>query len=82
MSTASRASTGAPAAPGLRFMGYLPAPGQIGDMGREGRRAAKGITAELAAQTRAPRVAATREPHRLWLTASMLLPSGSRTNAP
>jgi hypothetical protein len=52
-----RVHGGPPAAPGLRFIGYLPAPGQIGDMGREGRRAAKGITAELAAQARAPRVA-------------------------
>jgi cation diffusion facilitator CzcD-associated flavoprotein CzcO len=41
---------GGPAvAPGLRFIGYKPAPGQIGDMGREARRAAKQIASELAA---------------------------------
>jgi cation diffusion facilitator CzcD-associated flavoprotein CzcO len=40
---------GGPAAvPGLRFIGYRPAPGQIGDMGREARRAARAIRSELA----------------------------------
>jgi cation diffusion facilitator CzcD-associated flavoprotein CzcO len=38
---------GPAAAPGLRFIGYAPAPGQIGDMGREARRAARAIFAEL-----------------------------------
>ena len=53
---------GGPAAlPGLRFIGYRPAPGQIGDMGREGRRAARAIeretgtaTPSVAAQPRSP----------------------------
>jgi cation diffusion facilitator CzcD-associated flavoprotein CzcO len=31
------------AAPGLRFVGYVPRPGQIGHMGREGQTAAKAI---------------------------------------
>jgi cation diffusion facilitator CzcD-associated flavoprotein CzcO len=44
-----RVQGGPPAAPGLRFIGYAPAPGQIGDMGREARRAAKEIESELAA---------------------------------
>lgn len=38
---------GPAAAPGLRFIGYRPAPGQIGDMGREARRAAGEISSEL-----------------------------------
>lgn len=37
---------GPPAAPGLRFIGYAPRPGQIGHMGREARRAAREITNE------------------------------------
>jgi cation diffusion facilitator CzcD-associated flavoprotein CzcO len=37
---------GPAAAPGLRFIGYHPAPGQIGDMGREARRAACEISSE------------------------------------
>jgi glycine/D-amino acid oxidase-like deaminating enzyme len=40
---------GPAAAPGLRFIGYQPRPGQIGEMGREARRAAKEIKRELAA---------------------------------
>lgn len=44
---------GPAAAPGLRFIGYKPAPGQIGDMGREARRAASAIKSELAAPTAA-----------------------------
>ena len=42
-----RAHGGPAAAPGLRFIGYRPAPGQIGDMGREARRAARAIKSEL-----------------------------------
>ena len=36
------------AAPGLRFVGYVPRPGGLGYMGKEGRRAAKAIAGELA----------------------------------
>jgi cation diffusion facilitator CzcD-associated flavoprotein CzcO len=42
---------GSAAAPGLRFVGYQPRPGQIGELGREARRAATGIKSELAAPT-------------------------------
>ena len=42
-----RALAGAPAAPGLRFIGYVPYPAQIGFIGREARRAAKAIAREL-----------------------------------
>jgi hypothetical protein len=38
---------GPPAAPGLRFVGYTPRPGQIGYMGREARRAAREINDEM-----------------------------------
>jgi putative flavoprotein involved in K+ transport len=44
--------TGAPidtvreAAPGLRFVGYIPRPGQLGQMGREAKEAARGIAAQ------------------------------------
>jgi hypothetical protein len=42
---------GGPAAmPGLRFIGFQPRPGQLGALGREGRRAARGISSELAAK--------------------------------
>ena len=40
---------GEAAAPGLRFVGYLPRPGQIGAMGRQAERAARAIAAELRA---------------------------------
>jgi cation diffusion facilitator CzcD-associated flavoprotein CzcO len=40
---------GPPAAPGLRFLGYVARPGQIGIMGREARRAAREVSTELAA---------------------------------
>jgi cation diffusion facilitator CzcD-associated flavoprotein CzcO len=43
---APRLHGGPPAAPGLRFVGYDPRPGQIGYMGREARRAAKEIRHE------------------------------------
>jgi hypothetical protein len=36
-----------PAAPGLRFIGYVPRPGGIGYAGKEARRAAKAIAREL-----------------------------------
>jgi cation diffusion facilitator CzcD-associated flavoprotein CzcO len=52
-----RAVLGAPAAPGLRFIGYVPWPAQISLMGREGRRAAKAIARELKAAP-APRAVA------------------------
>jgi cation diffusion facilitator CzcD-associated flavoprotein CzcO len=35
------------AAPGLRFLGFVPRPGQLGYMGREARKAARGIKREL-----------------------------------
>jgi cation diffusion facilitator CzcD-associated flavoprotein CzcO len=38
-----------PAAPGLRFIGYVPRPGGIGYAGKESRRAAKAIARELGA---------------------------------
>jgi cation diffusion facilitator CzcD-associated flavoprotein CzcO len=42
-----RVHGGPAAAPGLRFVGYTPRPGQIGYMGREARRAVKEIDDEL-----------------------------------
>jgi Pyridine nucleotide-disulphide oxidoreductase len=42
-----RALAAEPAAPGMRFVGYLPRPGGLGYMGKEGRRAAKAIAREL-----------------------------------
>jgi cation diffusion facilitator CzcD-associated flavoprotein CzcO len=42
-----RAVGGNPAAPGLRFIGFVPRPGGLGYMGKEARRAAKGIAREL-----------------------------------
>jgi len=41
-----RVHGGPAAAPGLRFVGYAPRPGQIGHMGREARQAAKQINNE------------------------------------
>jgi cation diffusion facilitator CzcD-associated flavoprotein CzcO len=41
-----RVHGGKAAAPGLRFIGYLPRPGQIGHMGREAQRAARAIKNE------------------------------------
>jgi hypothetical protein len=35
------------AAPGLRFIGYVPRPGGLGYMGKEARRAARAIAREL-----------------------------------
>jgi hypothetical protein len=39
-----------PAAPGLRFVGYVPRPGGIGYMGKEARRSARAIARELRAR--------------------------------
>jgi hypothetical protein len=36
-----------PAAPGLRFIGYVPRPGMLGNTGKEALRAAKAIVREL-----------------------------------
>jgi Pyridine nucleotide-disulphide oxidoreductase len=44
-----RARGVAPAAPGLRFIGYVPRPGGLGYMGKESRRAARAISRELGA---------------------------------
>jgi hypothetical protein len=41
-----RVHGGKAAAPGLRFIGYLPRPGQIGHMGREAQKAARAIKNE------------------------------------
>jgi len=38
-------ATSGEAAPGLRFVGYIPRPGQLGLMGREAKEAARGIAA-------------------------------------
>jgi cation diffusion facilitator CzcD-associated flavoprotein CzcO len=40
-----------PAAPGLRFIGYVPRPGQLGYSAKEGKRAAREIARELAGAT-------------------------------
>lgn len=51
---------GEPVAPGLRFVGYVPRPGQIGYIGSEARRAAKAIASEARlAPQRAARPAAS-----------------------
>jgi putative flavoprotein involved in K+ transport len=56
--------TGAPlvtageAAPGLRFVGYIPRPGQLGLMGREAVAAARGIAARPRGSAASPRLAA------------------------
>jgi hypothetical protein len=42
-----RVLRGEEAAPGLRFIGYVARPGQIGFMGVEAKRAAKAIASEL-----------------------------------
>jgi cation diffusion facilitator CzcD-associated flavoprotein CzcO len=44
-----RARGATPAAPGLRFIGYVPRPGGLGYMGKESRRAARAISRELGA---------------------------------
>lgn len=50
-----RAVGGEAAAPGLRFLGFVPRPGAIGYMGKEARRAAKGIKRELRSRQRTTR---------------------------
>jgi hypothetical protein len=49
-----RAVLGEPAAPGLRFIGYLPLPAHLGRMGGEARRAAKAIVTELSGARATP----------------------------
>jgi hypothetical protein len=44
-----RARAEEPAAPGLRFIGYVPRPGGLGYMAKEAKRAARAIARELAA---------------------------------
>jgi cation diffusion facilitator CzcD-associated flavoprotein CzcO len=44
-----RARGATPAAPGLRFIGYVPRPGGLGYMGKESRKAARAIARELPA---------------------------------
>jgi len=44
---APRMVHGEEAAPGLHFVGYVSRPGQIGYMGVEARRAAKGIAGQM-----------------------------------
>jgi cation diffusion facilitator CzcD-associated flavoprotein CzcO len=46
-----RVHGGPAAAPGLRFIGYAPRPGQIGHMGVEAKRAAKAIKSEVTPQS-------------------------------
>jgi hypothetical protein len=45
-----RAADGAEAAPGLRFIGYMPIPAQMRHAGRQARRAAKAIARTARAQ--------------------------------
>jgi cation diffusion facilitator CzcD-associated flavoprotein CzcO len=49
-----RAVLGEPAAPGLRFIGYVPRPAHLGHMGSEARRAAKAIVLETSGSRPAP----------------------------
>jgi putative flavoprotein involved in K+ transport len=51
-----RAVLGEAAAPGLRFIGYVPRPAHLGYMGGEARRAAKAIARELSGSRRTPQV--------------------------
>jgi cation diffusion facilitator CzcD-associated flavoprotein CzcO len=44
-----RARHGRPAAPGLRFIGYVPRPGGLGYAGKEARRAARAVARERSA---------------------------------
>jgi hypothetical protein len=60
-----KAVEGKPAAPGLRFVGYVPRPAGIYYFGREGKRAAKAIAREL-------RTAGAPEPRRGRASASAL----------
>ena len=58
-----KAVEGKPAAPGLRFVGYVPRPAGIHYFGREGKRAAKAIAREL-------RTAGAPKPRRARASAS------------
>ena len=49
-----RAVLGEPAAPGLRFIGYVPVPAHLGRMGGEARRAAKAIVRDLSGSRATP----------------------------
>jgi cation diffusion facilitator CzcD-associated flavoprotein CzcO len=55
---APRATGEQPAAPGLRFVGYVVAPAPLGLMGREAKRVAKAIAGELSTAPRAATMAA------------------------
>jgi cation diffusion facilitator CzcD-associated flavoprotein CzcO len=57
-----RALEGRTAAPGLRFVGYVPRPAQVGRMGGEARRAAKLVARELSDAPSAPAVATAKQP--------------------
>ena len=58
---APRAVLGEPASPGLRFIGYVPRPAQLGLLGGEAREAAKGIAREVSGRRATPAlVLATR----------------------
>lgn len=62
-----------PAAPGLRFVGFVPRPGALGYMAKEGRRAAKAIARERVAASvvRQPATAAaSSRPHSSALASS------------
>jgi hypothetical protein len=50
-----RALHGEAAAPGLRFVGYVPRPAQIGYIAREAKRAATAIAQEMAVSPRRSR---------------------------
>jgi cation diffusion facilitator CzcD-associated flavoprotein CzcO len=49
-----RAVLGEPAAPGLRFIGYVPLPAHLGHMGREAKGAAKAIALEMSGSPPTP----------------------------
>jgi cation diffusion facilitator CzcD-associated flavoprotein CzcO len=51
---------GAPVAAGLRFVGYLPRPAQLGYLGSEAKAAAKGVAQELRVARRRPPVVVPR----------------------
>jgi cation diffusion facilitator CzcD-associated flavoprotein CzcO len=51
-----RAVLGEAAAPGLRFIGYVPRPAHLGHMGSEARRAAKAIAREMSGARATPEV--------------------------
>jgi putative flavoprotein involved in K+ transport len=54
------ARPGEPAAPGLRFIGYLPLPAMLGRLGGEARRAAEGIARETRGEARISRPSSPR----------------------